>query len=222
MRVLLIEDEFDVATQTKLGLKNHFIVDHVDNGSDGVYYSQMNNYDIVLVDIGLPDMSGTEVCKLIKTSCSGVGIIMLTAKAELGYKVSSLDLGADDYITKPFVFAELISRIKAVNRRVKNFDTTNVLKALGVEINTSTKTVCVTDVEVRFTPKEYGILEYLVQNKGRIVQRDELLNKLWENNIDISSNSVDVHIRNLRKKFLDRGIDPIDTVYGFGYRYKVI
>ncbi len=222
MRVLLIEDEFDVATQTKLGLKNHFIVDHVDNGSDGVYYSQMNSYDIVLVDIGLPDMSGTEVCKLIKTSCSRVGIIMLTAKSELGYKVSSLDLGADDYITKPFVFAELISRIKAVNRRVKNFDTTNVLKAFGVEIDTTAKTVCVNNVEVRFTPKEYGILEYLVQNKGRIVQRDELLNKLWENNIDMSSNSVDVHIRNLRKKFLYRGIDPIDTVYGFGYRYKVI
>ncbi len=221
MRVLLIEDEFDVATQIKLGLKNQFIVDHVDNGSDGVYYAQMNQYDVALVDIGLPDISGTEVCKLIRNSCSGIGIIMLTAKSDLGYKVSSLDLGADDYVTKPFVFAELISRIRAVNRRIKNFDATDVLKAAGIEIQTNRQVVLIEGVERKFTKKEFKLLEYFVLNKGRIVRREELLGKLWQNDIEISSNSVDVHIRNLRKKLIGFGFDPIETHYGFGYKFKV-
>lgn len=221
MRVLLIEDEFDVATQIKLGLKSHFIIDHVDNGSDGVYYAQMNNYDVALIDIGLPDMSGTEVCKLIKNSCTGIGLIMLTAKLDLGYKVSSLDLGADDYVTKPFVFAELISRINAVNRRTKNFESTHIIKAPDIEINSSLRLVLIRGIETKFTKKEYGILEYLVLNKGRIVRREELLNKLWENDIEVSSNSVDVHMRNLRKKLLYLNLDPIETHYGFGYKYKV-
>lgn len=220
MRILLIEDESDVATQIKLGLQKHFIVDTVDTGSDGIFYAQMNDYDVTLIDIGLPDMSGTEVCRLIRQSHPKVGILMLTANYELGYKVSSLDLGADDYITKPFSFAELISRIKAVYRRTRNVDFSRILKFDNLELNLENQTVTIDGTSHRFTKKEYKILEYLMVNKGKIVGREELLRKLWEHDEDLSSNTVDVHMRNLRKKLFSRGLDIVETIYGFGYRIK--
>ena len=217
MKILVIEDERQVADDLKEGLEQHrFSVDVAYNGEEGYYLTQEYDYDIIILDLMLPDMDGEDLCKRLRDEGNQSFILMLTAKKQLENIVGGLDLGADDYLTKPFEFSELLARIRALLRRSSK-DKRNILTVLDIEIDAEKEKVSVHDREVQLTKKEYMILEYLLRNKGLIISRNQLLEHAWDRNVNIFTNVVDTHIKNLRKK-LGKSGDVFKTIYGSGYR----
>lgn len=220
MRILLVEDEKNVAAFIKKGLEEEFYtVDVAENGADGLLIANSNGYDLMVLDIMLPEMNGIELCKRLREKGIKTPILMLTAIDSLSSKVEGLESGADDYLTKPFAFSELLARIKALLRRASDSVSELVLEDLRVDL--LSRRVFRGDKEIILTPKEFSLLEYLLRNKGRIISRNQILENIWGYNFDPNSNVVDVHIKFLREK-TESGFSRklIHTVRGAGYILK--
>lgn len=218
MRILLIEDEKRLSHFVKKGLtENGFAVDQAFDGEEGLYLAEHETYDVVVLDVMLPKMSGVEVCKKLRLLKKGTPILMLTAKSELEDKVEGLDSGADDYLTKPFEFAELKARINALLRRSYH-QVSNNLTIDNLEVDPSKHTVFRNKKPIKLTPKEFSILEQLLRQKHEVVTRTQIIEHVWDYNFDSLSNVVDVFIGTLRKK-IDGGekIKLIHTLHGVGY-----
>jgi DNA-binding response OmpR family regulator len=217
MKLLIIEDEKQVADSLKEGLEQHkFSIDVAYNGKDGYSLAIEYDYDIIILDLMLPDIDGEDLCRKLRNEGNKSFIIMLTAKKQLDNIVEGLDCGADDYLTKPFEFSELLARIRALLRRNSKHKY-NILSVSDVSLDIEKEKVEVGRNEVKLTKKEYMILEYLMRNRGQLIGRNQLLEHAWDRNVDIFTNVVDTHIKNLRKK-LGKSGNIIKTIYGSGYR----
>ncbi|MBN1299039.1 MAG: response regulator transcription factor [Actinobacteria bacterium] len=222
MRILVIEDEKRLADSIKKGLvQGSFAVDICYEGTDGFGMAQIQNYDVIILDLMLPGMDGMEICaKLRKEKNIYTPVLMLTAKSLVKDKVEGLNCGADDYLTKPFAFEELIARIKALARRPKK-SLGIILKAADLSLDTSNYEVKRAGRVIKLTKTEYTILELLLKNRGMVLTKEQIIEKIWDYDADVLPNTVEVYIRYLRNKLEKpfKACSPlIETVRGYGYR----
>ena len=218
MRILLIEDEKRLSHYIKKGLtEDGFAVDTAYDGEEGLYLAEEETYDVIILDVMLPKLSGVEVCKQLRASQKNTPVLMLTARSETEDKVLGLESGADDYLTKPFVFVELKARINALIRR-NYHQTSNNLSISDLEVDPLKHTVKRNNILIKLTPKEFAILELLLRRKDEVVTRTKVMEDVWDYNFDSMSNVVDVFMGTVRKK-IDRGhkIKLIHTLHGIGY-----
>ena len=200
MKILLVEDEIDLNNiVTKYLKKNGYSVDSVFDGEEALDYLKYGEYDLVILDIMLPKINGFEVIKELRNKGNHTSVLMLTARARADDKVKGLDLGADDYLVKPFDFNELLARMRAVVRR-KYGNSSNNLTIGDLVLDTSKKSITRGEKEIELTGKEYEVLEYLMQNKNRILSREHIKQHVWDYNYEGDSNIIDVLIKNIRKK----------------------
>lgn len=219
MRILIVEDEARIASNIRRFLeKVNFTVDIVHNSEDALIQGETEDYDLIILDWMLPDMEGTAVCERLKKKGISTPIIMLTARVQIDDKLEGFSKGADDYLTKPFEMSELLARVKALIRRKDGSPKPHILEASDLTLDTNTCQVKRGGRIIELAPKEYALLEYLLFNKGRVIDRLTLLDHVWGGGIDEFSNTVDVHIRYLRQK-IDVGypLKLIKTVVGKGY-----
>jgi len=219
MRILVIEDKKDMAATLVDGLKDGFIVENAYTGKEAVSMLKNIEYDLILLDLSLPDVTGEQLCKSIRTAGITTPILILTGKMSPNDKVTALDAGADDYLTKPFHFPELTARARALLRRNARAIIPERLTAGDIVVETTTRTVTRKGLPINLRRKEYEILEYLMRNQRNIVTRTMILRHVWSGNYDLPTNTVDVQIKNLRDQ-IDRDGDTklIQTIYGLGYR----
>jgi len=218
MKILLVEDEKRLSHFIKKGLiEQGFAVDQAYDGEEGLYLAKEETYDVIILDVMLPKLNGVEVCKQIRTSKKNIPVLMLTARGETEDKILGLDSGADDYLTKPFVFTELKARINALLRRSYH-QVTNNLAIDDLELDPLKHIVRRNGKMIKLTPKEFAILELLLRRKNEVVTRTQVIEHVWDYNFESLSNVVDVFIGTLRKK-IDRGykIKLIHTLHGVGY-----
>ncbi len=221
MRILVIEDEKKIADFIKRGLKEEgYAVDVAHDGEEGHFLAKANDYDLILLDLMLPKMDGLSVCKKLKEGRSLTPIIMLTAKGEVKDKVAGLDSGADDYLTKPFAFEELLARVRAILRK-KDSQAVTKLQVDDLTLDLLTHKVARAGKEISLTAKEYALLEYLMRNDGSIVTRTMISEHVWDIDFDTFTNVIDVYINYLRNK-IDNGHKNklIQTIRGRGYVLK--
>lgn len=221
MNVLIVEDTKELAVELIDYLaKSGYICKWVASCEEALEEVSVNQYDALLLDLGLPDGSGFDVLKNIRKAKSKMAVIVITARGELDDKINGLDLGADDYLTKPFALSELGARLYAVIRRIHGF-TVNELDIHGFKIRLQDYKVSYQEIVVALTKKEFDIFQYLVLNKNRVITRLQLTEHVWGDVLEVSSDSnfIDVHVRNLRKK-LDKHatIEWFETVRNVGYR----
>ena len=218
MRLLLIEDEHKVVDFVQRGLTaERFAVDVARDGAAGLELAQSYDYDLVILDLLLPKLDGTEVLRRIRRANSQIPILVLTARDAVQDKVAHFEAGADDYLTKPFAFAELLVRLKALLRRGATRQET-VLRIADVELDRLSQQVRRSGKRIELTSKEYSLLEYLMANAGRVLSRTMIIEHVWDQSFDGATNIVDVYVRHLRDK-VDDGRDGnlIRTVRGVGY-----
>lgn len=224
MKLLIVEDNIDLTTSIIEFLsKEKYQINTVQKFADAEKIIVQNEFDCVLIDLMLPDGSGLNLVKLLKEIQPKTGIIIITAKNTIDDKLSGLDLGADDYLTKPFHLAELNARIKSVIRR-RVYDGENEIRLNELTINTNLREVKVNDIPIILTRKEYDILTFLVSNRERVVTKESIVEHVWGDNINAFDNFdfVYTHIKNLRKKIIDTGgKDYIQSIYGIGYKFTV-
>jgi len=219
MRVLLIEDDREVAENIKDEIEKHYIVDVAYSGHDGSYLSQVNDYDAMVVDMALSDISGIELCRMTRAANINTPILMLAQTNDVSPKVSSLDSGADDCMSKPLSSPELLARLRALTRRQPLIAHSNMLCVGDLCLDLVTRTARRANITINLRRKEFDLLEYLMINKNRVVSKELILDHVWEQGIDVGSNTIEVHIRTLRRK-VDRpfGKKSIKTFYNFGYK----
>ncbi|MDX9727957.1 MAG: response regulator transcription factor [Bacteroidales bacterium] len=221
MNVLIVEDEKSLATEIALFLKReNFLCDMAHTGRDASEKIAVNLYDFILLDLGLPDYNGLDLIKEAKNLNADVSFIIITARGAVEDRVKGLDLGADDYIPKPFALAELHARIMAVARRKFRIASPDVVLGEFV-MNTAARKLIHGTVEVEITKKEFDLLYYLVINGNKVLARHQLYEHIWGNTLDdqYDSNFIDVHIKNIRKKLNAHAPTPwLETVRGVGYR----
>lgn len=221
MRILVVEDEHRIAGTIKKGLvQEHHTIDLAYNGNDGFDLAVTEDYDLIILDLLLPGMTGITVCQELRKNNIHTPILMLTAKAQIQDKVEGLDSGADDYLTKPFSFEELLARIRALARRPKQ--TSSPVLAVGdLTLNPKAYTTTRTGRPIQLTGKEFSLLEYLLRNVGKILTKEQITSHVWDYDADILPNTIEVYIRNLRNK-IDRPFPKtkalLQTVRGFGYK----
>jgi DNA-binding response OmpR family regulator len=220
-KILLIEDEEKLARFVELELTYEgYAVTKAFNGRTGSELALSGHFDLILLDIMLPEMSGIEVLRRLRRT-SATPVIMLTARDAVIDKVAGLDLGADDYVTKPFAIEELLARIRAALRKNAPAADSEVLTASGVALDVKRRTVTVGGADVDLTKREFDLLHYLLKNKGIVVTRESLMENVWDFDFDGGTNTVDVYIRFLRGKLDEAyGIKLIHTVRGVGYVIK--
>src|SRR5580658_3626121 len=218
MRILVIEDEPKVAEFVARGLRDQrFAVDVVNDGQSGWEMASACNYDLVVLDLMLPGLSGQEVLRRIRRNGSQVPILVLTARAGTAEKVENFEAGADDYLTKPFAFDELLVRVKALLRR-GSLDRSNLLRLGDLEIDRQKQQAKRAGKRIELTPKEYSLLEYLTANAGRVLSRTMIIEHVWDESFQGLTNIVDVYVRHLRSKLDDPNPKKlIRTVRGVGY-----
>lgn len=224
MKILIIEDEVEIAKSIMTFLKKEAMtIEHVITLKDAKDYIQMYEYDCLVVDIALPDGSGLEIVKQIKDSYPDTGVIIVSAKDTLEDRVRGLELGADDYLVKPFHLVELNARIRSILRR-RLQKGVNEMRFNEITVLPDSHKVFVNGNEMILTKKEYALLYYFMVNKERILSKETIVDHLWGDTIGISADSLDfvyTHLRNLRKKLLSVGCsDYIRTVYGVGYKFS--
>ena len=221
MKILLAEDEVDLNNVvTRYLKKNGYSVDSVLDGEEALDYLEYGEYDLVILDIMMPKVDGFEVIKKLRDKGNHTSVLMLTARDSADDKVKGLDLGADDYIVKPFDFNELMARIRAVVRR-KYGNSSNKLVIGDLILDISEKSVTRAGKQIELTGKEYEVLEYLMQSKNRILSRDQIKEHVWDFDYEGDSNIIDVLIKNIRKKIdIEDGKQIIYTKRGLGYVIK--
>ena len=221
MRILVVEDEKDLNNIiTKHLKKNNFSVDSVFNGEEALEYLEYGAYDLIVLDIMLPKVNGYEVIKKLRENKNETAVLMLTARDSIEDKIKGLDLGADDYLIKPFDFGELLARIRALVRR-KYGNTSNTMEIDDLCIDIAKKTVVRGGKNIELTGKEYEVLEYLIQNKGHVLSRDKIRDSVWDYGYEGESNIIDVLIKNIRKKIdIGNSKQLIHTKRGLGYVLK--
>jgi two-component system phosphate regulon response regulator PhoB len=229
-RVVIIEDERDVARLLEFNLTSGgFQVFAAGTGAEGLAAVHKHEPDVVVLDLMLPDQSGYDVCKALRAdpATADLGVLMLTAKGEAEDRILGLEVGADDYVVKPFVVREVVLRVTALanrlaERRARPTSTSgdaNVLKVGPIELDPITHDVKIAGQLTQLRPLEYKLLQLLVSDPGRVFSREELLEQVWEMRGDINTRTVDVHVRRLRVS-LGVAADVVETVHGFGYRAK--
>jgi len=222
VRILVVEDEHKIANSIKKGLEQEsYAVDVAFDGEQGFDLAAAEDYDVIILDLMLLKMDGMEVCrKLRKEENIHTPILMLTARGQLNDKVSGLNAGADDYLVKPFAFAELLARIRALTRRPKQ-SLDNVLSYDDLTLNTLTFEVKRAEKQIRLSKREFALLEYLLRHPNKILTKDQIINHVWNYDADILPNTVEVYIGYLRNK-IDKSFKNkkslIQTVRGFGYK----
>ena len=224
MKILLIEDEPELRKSIKHFLHQEgYIVESANDFIKAIEKIEVYDYDCILVDITLPKGNGLEIVKQLKQNFSKAGIIIISAKNSLDDKITGLDLGADDYLAKPFDLAELNSRIKALIRR-RNFEGNKTIVVNEISILPEQRIVKVNNEEVILTAKEYALLLFFISNKNRVLSKNTIAEHLWGDDSDQmdSHDFIYVHLRNLRKKLIDKGCkDYVQTIYGIGYNFKI-
>ncbi len=224
MKVLIIEDEKALADSVEQYLsQGGYLCEMVENYNKAKEKINLYNYDCIVVDIGLPDGNGLHIIRKLKTNKSGAGIIIISARDSLNDKIEGLEIGADDYLTKPFHLSELNARIKSVIRR-RSFDGSNEIICNEIRISPDNLNVTVNNRPIVLTKKEYDLLLYFVSNKNRMVTKESIAEHLWGDNMDLadSYDFIYTHIKNLRRKLLNEGAkDYIQTTYGIGYKFNI-
>jgi DNA-binding response OmpR family regulator len=217
VRVLVIEDEAKVANFIQKGLQEEqYAVDVARDGQEGAYQAENFDYDVVILDLMLPKVSGLNLLRSLRVKKPSLPVLILTAKGSVGDRVKGLDSGADDYLAKPFAFVELVARIRALLRRGQQEDTK--LRVADLEMDTATRQTARGGRRIDLKPKEFALLEFLLRHAHRPVTRTMIIEHVWDIHFDAISNVVDVHINSLRNK-IDRGDSPalIHTIRGVGY-----
>lgn len=220
MRILLVEDEKKMASFIERGLREEgYAVDTAADGEIGWEYASTNEYDLIILDVMLPKISGFVLCEKIRKAGGRMPVLMLTARDSVEDKIKGLDQGADDYITKPFAFDELLARIRALLRRPRELHEKTKLKAGPISIDLLSHRAFLDKEEMALSQKEFALLEYLMRRKGQVVSRTEIAEHVWDLHFDPMSNTIDVYINFLRKKIdVGREKSSIETVRGAGYR----
>ncbi len=221
MNVLFVEDEAKIANFVRAGLKEQgFVVDYCDNGDEGYQQALDNEYDVIVLDIMVPGLDGLSILKQLRHKGRNAPVILLTARNELDDRLSGLNLGADDYIAKPFFVEELAARIHAVVRRSVG-DRQNLLSVGPLKLDRITREVTCNQQAIELTSREFNLLEYLMRSPGRVFTRTQIMEHVWGYDFNPNTNVVDVCIQRIRKK-----IDPIDeagwieSIRGVGYRFR--
>lgn len=221
VNVLFVEDEAKIANFVRAGLKEQgFVVDYCDNGDDGYLRALDNEYDVIILDIMMPGKDGLSILKLLRRQGRNAPVILLTARNELDDRLQGLNLGADDYIAKPFFVEELAARIHAVVRRSVS-ERQNLLGVGPIKLDRITREVTCNHQAIELTSREFNLLEYLMRSPGRVFTRTQILEHVWGYDFNPNTNVVDVCIQRIRKK-----IDPIDeavwieSIRGVGYRFR--
>ncbi|MBE9209385.1 response regulator transcription factor [Nostoc sp. LEGE 06077] len=221
MNVLFVEDEAKIANFVRAGLKEQgFVVDYCDNGDEGYLRALDNEYDAIILDIMVPGKDGLSILKQLRREGRNAPVILLTARNELDDRLAGLNLGADDYIAKPFFVEELAARIHAVVRRSVG-DRQNLLAVGSIKLDRITREVTCNQRAIELTSREFNLLEYLMRSPGRVFTRTQILEHIWGYDFNPNTNVVDVCIQRIRKK-----IDPIDetnwieSIRGVGYRFR--
>ncbi len=224
MKILIIEDEPELRKSMKQYLHQEgYVIESASDYSKALEKIEVYDYDCILVDITLPQGNGLDLIKQLKQNHSKAGIIIISAKNSSDDKIMGLDLGADDYLAKPFNLAELNSRIKALIRR-RNFDGNKLIEVNEITIIPEERAVKVHNEPVNLTAKEYDLLLFFVSNKNRVVSKNAIAEHLWGDDSDQidSHDFIYVHLRNLRKKLAEKGcVDYVQTIYGIGYNFKI-
>ena len=218
MRLLLAEDEPRVARFVAKGLREQaYAVDVARDGEEALYSISVNEYDLIILDVMLPLKDGYEVCRALRSAGCRLPVLMLTARDAVDDRVTGLDCGADDYLTKPFDFKELLARLRALSRRAADIRP-DVLRVADLTLDTSSHTAQRAGQAVTLTAKEYALLEFLMLNAGRVLGREEIAEHVWDETFDVFTNVIDVYIRRLRAK-IDAPSSPplIHTRRGEGY-----
>jgi two-component system copper resistance phosphate regulon response regulator CusR len=222
-KILVIEDEPKIANSLKSGLsENGYYVDVAYTGDTGLNLFKENNYSLVLLDINLPVINGYELCRIFRAANSAIPIIILTSLVELDDKIKGYDVGADDFMMKPFEFKELLLKIKVfLKRTLANNQPAKILKAADLEMNLDSKEVKRHEQTINLTAKEFQLLEYLLMNKNKVVSRNEIAINVWAIDFDTNTNVIDVYINYLRNK-VDKPFEQklIQTQVGMGYILK--
>ena len=215
MKILLVEDEKKVVSFIRNGLRSEgFTVDTAQDGEEGLFKALEGNFDLIILDLMLPKMDGISVCQKLRAQAKNTPIIMLTAKDEVDDRVKGLEAGADDYLTKPFSFAELLARIKALSRRGREVKS-EILNWADIRLNPDRMEVTKKGKAVNLSATEFKLLKYFMQNPGRVLSKAMILENIWGYDFDPESNIVDVYIKYLRDKV---GKNLIQTVRGIGYK----
>lgn len=219
MRILLIEDEKEIIDFLKPALEEEcFAVDIANDGEKGSFLAITNDYDIIILDLNLPKKHGLEICKEVRKSGKNTPIIVLSVKSEIPTKVELLDAGADDFLTKPYSFDELLGRMKAILRRPSKVEG-EILKTDDLILDLKKQTVKRGGEDIYLTRKEFAFLEYLVRNKGNVMSRAMIMEHVWDMNADPFSNTIESHVMNIRRKIDIPGKKKlIQTIPGRGYK----
>lgn len=221
MRVLIVEDELKMASLVRRGLAEEgHAADVAGKGEDALWLAQAHPYDVIVLDVMLPGLSGFETCRRLRNAGVWTPVLMLTARDAVEDRVAGLDVGADDYLTKPFSFAELLARLRALGRR-NAVERPTELAVGGLRLDPAARRAWRDDTEVVLSPKEFALLETFMRRPGQVLTRLQLLEHAWDFAYENRSNVVDVYVRYLREK-LDRpfGTDSFETVRGVGYRLR--
>lgn len=218
MKILVVEDNKKLAQFLRRALSEEgYIVDSVSDGTTAIQQAENIAYDLVVLDWMLPGADGLSVCRNLRESGNQVSILMLTARGEVAERITGLDAGADDYLTKPFDLGEFLARVRALARRGGRSQNRLQIGPLGID--RAERQVLLNGKRIPCTPREFALLYYLAREAGRVVPRTELLTKVWETSFDPNSNVVEVHMKNLREKLGEHGA-MIETVRGIGYRLE--
>lgn len=221
MRILIVEDETKLAHALQRGLSEEgYAVDLALDGQDGLHQARTTSYDLIILDLMIPEIHGLDLLKLIRTEGQSVPVLVLTARDAIDDRVEGLDAGADDYLTKPFSFDELLARVRALLRRGTVSDEASRLAIADLELDRLTREVTRNGQAIALTPKEFDLLEYFMRNPDRVLSRTVLSEHVWAE-FDTLTNVIDVYIHHLRRK-IDRGFEPqlLHTVRGAGYVLK--
>ncbi|MGB2739543.1 MAG: response regulator transcription factor [Cognaticolwellia sp.] len=214
MRILLVEDDLPLAQALQQSLRHEgFVVNHVETGEDALTSLITQEHDMVILDLGLPDIDGLLVLKKLRAKKQTIPVIILTARDTIEQRVQGLDFGADDYLVKPFDINELLARLRVIERRLGTADAA-IISLATVKIDTTAHKVFLSEEELTCSKKEYMVLKALMENAGRIQSREQIESRLYDWGEEVMSNAVEVHIHNLRKKLPDKFIQ---TVRGVGY-----
>lgn len=223
MMILLVEDEINLANSLKRGLEEQgYRVDLALNGNDGLTQALAKNYDVIISDIILPELSGLEFCKLYRKHNTQTPILLLTALGTTDDKLKGFDVGADDYLTKPFAFKELIARIKVMLKRNGQVPCeSNLLQVGDLIVNLESKTVKRGSSEIILTAKEFDLVKYLIINKNKVISKKEIAEKVWGISFETGTNSIEVYVNFVRNKIdKEHEVKLIHTLHGRGYMLK--